>query len=103
MEIWVLNWGIYGFLALLVVALFSAAVKIFREYERGVVFTLGRFTRVCGGEAVEGDRDGRSDPPACGGGPARRYCKGKARRGRGDLCWGGRTHGSRRVDRDGRQ
>ncbi|MCV2868341.1 slipin family protein [Defluviimonas sp. WL0002] len=31
-----------------VVLLFWAAVYIFREYERGVMFTLGRFTRVCG-------------------------------------------------------
>ena len=41
----------YGFgtvlLVLLVVLLFSA-IWIFREYERGVVFTLGRFTRVAG-------------------------------------------------------
>ena len=28
--------------------LFSLAVRIFREYERGVVFTLGRFSRVAG-------------------------------------------------------
>jgi len=32
---------------LVILALYSA-VYIFREYERGVVFTLGRFTRVCG-------------------------------------------------------
>jgi regulator of protease activity HflC (stomatin/prohibitin superfamily) len=42
------NWIIYILLALLVVWLFAAAIQIFREYERGVVFTLGRFTRVCG-------------------------------------------------------
>src|SRR5690606_2752192 len=35
-------------LAVVVVAFLAAAIKIFREYERGVVFTLGRFTRVCG-------------------------------------------------------
>jgi len=29
-------------------AFLAAAIKIFREYERGVMFTLGRFTRVCG-------------------------------------------------------
>ncbi len=34
--------------AALVVALISAAVNILREYERGVVFTLGRFTGVKG-------------------------------------------------------
>ena len=32
----------------LVVLFLMAAVHIFREYERGVLFTLGRFTRVCG-------------------------------------------------------
>lgn len=32
----------------LLILLLSAAIKIFREYERGVVFTLGRYTRVCG-------------------------------------------------------
>ena len=41
----------YGFgtvlLVLLLVLLFSA-IWIFREYERGVVFTLGRFSRVAG-------------------------------------------------------
>src|ERR1039457_6918252 len=31
-----------------VVLFFGSAVRIFREYERGVVFTLGRFWRVKG-------------------------------------------------------
>src|SRR5882672_8266057 len=37
-------------LAIVIIALivFSAAIKILREYERGVVFTLGRFTGVKG-------------------------------------------------------
>ncbi|MDH3665809.1 MAG: slipin family protein [Paracoccaceae bacterium] len=34
--------------ALLVILFLSQAIFIFREYERGVMFTLGRFTRVCG-------------------------------------------------------
>jgi len=41
----------YGFgtvLLVLLVVLLVAAIWIFREYERGVVFTLGRFTRVAG-------------------------------------------------------
>lgn len=38
----------YTLLAALVMAFFASAVRIFREYERGVVFTLGRFSRVCG-------------------------------------------------------
>ena len=44
MDVMVLNWAIFGFLALLSAALFAAAVRILREYERGVVFPLGRFT-----------------------------------------------------------
>lgn len=33
---------------LLVIGLLSASIRIFREYERGVVFTLGRFWKVKG-------------------------------------------------------
>ena len=39
---------LYAFLALLVVGLLVSIIKILREYERGVVFTLGRFTSVKG-------------------------------------------------------
>jgi len=35
-------------LAGLIIFLLSSAIKILREYERGVVFTLGRYTRVAG-------------------------------------------------------
>jgi regulator of protease activity HflC (stomatin/prohibitin superfamily) len=35
-------------IAFLIIAFFAAAIYVFREYERGVVFTLGRFTRVAG-------------------------------------------------------
>jgi regulator of protease activity HflC (stomatin/prohibitin superfamily) len=38
----------YATLVLLIVGLFSASIRILREYERGVVFTLGRFTGVKG-------------------------------------------------------
>lgn len=38
----------YLVLALLVFVFLSAAIRILREYERGVVFTLGRFTGVKG-------------------------------------------------------
>ncbi|TPJ37766.1 slipin family protein [Mesorhizobium sp. B2-5-4] len=38
----------YLVLALLVVMFLSAAIRILREYQRGVVFTLGRFTGVRG-------------------------------------------------------
>jgi len=44
----VFDWVVYGVIAALVIAFFAAAIKIFREYERGVIFTLGRFTRVAG-------------------------------------------------------
>ncbi len=39
------------FIAIAIIAglwLFTLAVRIFREYERGVIFTLGRFTRIGG-------------------------------------------------------
>ena len=42
------NFAFYGFLAFLVIAFIASAIRILREYERGVVFTLGRYTRVAG-------------------------------------------------------
>lgn len=42
------GFAIYILLAVLLIAFFFSAVNILREYERGVVFTLGRFTRVAG-------------------------------------------------------
>src|SRR5215211_8631190 len=38
----------YLIIALLVVAFLASAVRVLREYERGIVFTLGRFTGVKG-------------------------------------------------------
>ncbi|MDZ5695965.1 slipin family protein [Chelativorans sp. M5D2P16] len=38
----------YAVLIVLLVALLASAIKILREYERGVVFTLGRFTATKG-------------------------------------------------------
>ena len=35
-------------LLMLVIGLGTASIRIFREYERGVVFTLGRFWKVKG-------------------------------------------------------
>ncbi|HEX5776463.1 MAG TPA: SPFH domain-containing protein, partial [Caulobacteraceae bacterium] len=35
-------------IAIVVLAILGAAIKVLREYERGVVFTLGRFTGVKG-------------------------------------------------------
>ncbi len=43
-----LSYSFYGPLILLVIVFLWAAIKILREYERGVVFTLGRFTGVKG-------------------------------------------------------
>src|SRR5882724_11569988 len=43
-----LDYLTYGVLAVVVVLLLSSAIRILREYERGVVFTLGRFTGVKG-------------------------------------------------------
>jgi regulator of protease activity HflC (stomatin/prohibitin superfamily) len=43
-----IEYAIYVVLALLVVMFLTQAIRILREYERGVVFTLGRFTAVKG-------------------------------------------------------
>ncbi len=40
--------GFYAVLAFLILAFLASAIRILREYERGVVFTLGRFTSVKG-------------------------------------------------------
>jgi regulator of protease activity HflC (stomatin/prohibitin superfamily) len=43
-----LDTGAYLLLAAIVVLVVASAIKIFREYERGVVFTLGRYTKIVG-------------------------------------------------------
>jgi regulator of protease activity HflC (stomatin/prohibitin superfamily) len=43
-----LDYIAYLVLAVIVIMFFTAAIRILREYERGVVFTLGRFTGVKG-------------------------------------------------------
>jgi len=48
MEIIIFNSIAYILGLALVLWFLSAAIYVFREYERGVLFTLGRFTRVCG-------------------------------------------------------
>ncbi len=48
MTFYLFDWIAYVAAGILVVAILAAAIKIFREYERGVVFTLGRYTRICG-------------------------------------------------------
>ncbi|MGR3761011.1 slipin family protein [Roseobacteraceae bacterium NS-SX3] len=48
MEIFLFDWFAYLLGVVLLLWLLQAAVYIFREYERGVLFTLGRFTRVSG-------------------------------------------------------
>lgn len=40
--------GVFGFLAVLLIIFLASALRIMREYERGVVYTLGRFTGVKG-------------------------------------------------------
>ncbi|MDF9778070.1 regulator of protease activity HflC (stomatin/prohibitin superfamily) [Pseudomonas baetica] len=52
--------GFGALLALLLVLVFSA-VRILREYERGVVFQLGRFWRVKGAGIDSVDSDGATD------------------------------------------
>lgn len=44
----ILNYGFFMPLVFLILAFLWAAIKILREYERAVVFTLGRFTGVKG-------------------------------------------------------
>lgn len=48
MEALIFDWVAYLLAVALLVLLLNAAIYIFREYERGVLFTLGRFTRVSG-------------------------------------------------------
>ena len=43
-----LDYLTYAAIALLVIIFLSQAIRILREYERGVMFTLGRFSRVAG-------------------------------------------------------
>jgi regulator of protease activity HflC (stomatin/prohibitin superfamily) len=42
------DFGVFGVLAIILLILVATAIKILREYERAVVFTLGRFTGVKG-------------------------------------------------------
>lgn len=42
------NFGFYVTILVIVVVFLAAAIRILREYERGIVFTLGRFTGVKG-------------------------------------------------------
>ena len=44
----IFEWAAWGVVAVLLLLLFFSAIRIFREYERGVMFTLGRYTRICG-------------------------------------------------------
>lgn len=43
-----LTFGFGGIILALIIFLLASAVRIFREYERGVVFMLGRFWKVKG-------------------------------------------------------
>jgi len=44
----IVNAVVVGLIALLVIAFFASAFRVLREYERGVTFTLGRFTGIKG-------------------------------------------------------
>jgi regulator of protease activity HflC (stomatin/prohibitin superfamily) len=43
-----LDWVAYLVVAVLAIVILGSAIRVFREYERGVMFTLGRFTGVKG-------------------------------------------------------
>ena len=43
-----IDFAAYILLAALIIVVIGSAIKIMREYERAVVFTLGRFTGVKG-------------------------------------------------------
>ena len=43
-----IDWAVYLVIAVLAIAILGSAIRVFREYERGVMFTLGRFTGVKG-------------------------------------------------------
>jgi len=42
------DYGLSGIVVVLILVFLTQAIRIFREYERGVVFTLGRFSKVKG-------------------------------------------------------
>lgn len=42
------DFSVYALLFVILAAILASAVKILREYERGVLFTLGRFTKISG-------------------------------------------------------
>lgn len=43
-----MDFMVYVVIAGLVIAFFSQAVRVYREYERGILFTLGRYTKTIG-------------------------------------------------------
>lgn len=43
-----LDLGVYLAIAVLLIAILSSAIKVLREYERAVIFTLGRYTGTAG-------------------------------------------------------
>lgn len=43
-----MNLIVYAVLAAFIISLLASVFRVLREYERGVVFTLGRFTRITG-------------------------------------------------------
>jgi regulator of protease activity HflC (stomatin/prohibitin superfamily) len=66
MELMIFEWLAYAVPILLLLLLLFASVWIFREYERGVIFTLGRFTRVGGpGWSSSSPSSSRRCVPTC--------------------------------------
>lgn len=47
-----IQFGFYGFIAVVAVILLTQIIKILREYERGVIFTLGRVGRKASGPGL---------------------------------------------------
>jgi regulator of protease activity HflC (stomatin/prohibitin superfamily) len=43
-----IDWTVYLVIAVLAIAILGSTIRVFREYQRGVMFTLGRFTGVKG-------------------------------------------------------
>ena len=44
----IISWVVYLVVAAFIIAIVGLALRVLREYERGVMFTLGRFTGVKG-------------------------------------------------------
>ncbi len=88
-----LDYLTYAAIALLVVMFLSQAIRVLREYERGVIFTLGRFTGVKGpglypaGSVGTAAGEGRSAGGRAGGAAAGRDLARQRLRSRSTPCF----------------